>query len=246
MQPVIFRHITHNYSGTKVLDDVSIAIEENAITAVIGRSGSGKSTFLQIINGLVVPSNGEIDLFGEPLRYGNIHATRLHIGYAVQGTGLFPHMTVYENISLLARINGKDPVETEQRVSKLMGFVNLPSEFKSKYPYQLSGGEQQRVGICRAMILNPKLFLLDEAFGALDPATKNEIHTELLTLQKNEPRTIIFVTHDLHEAIRLADRIIVLEKGVVQQYGTADEVVNHPANASVKDFIESQRGLYTA
>src|SRR5579883_292218 len=129
MHPVVFRHITHYYSGTKVLDDVSITVEENAITAVIGRSGSGKSTFLQIINGLVVPSSGAIELFGEPLRYENIHATRLHIGYAVQGTGLFPHMTVYENISLLAKINGKESADIKQRVNKLMGFVNLPPEF---------------------------------------------------------------------------------------------------------------------
>ena len=239
--PVVFRNVCHSYSGTLVLNDVSIAIAENAITAVIGKSGSGKSTFLQAINGMVVPQSGTIEVFGKPLEYSTIHQLRRHIGYSVQGTVLFPHMTVFENISLLARMNNAPHDEIKQRVETLMKFVNLPAEFSPKHPYQLSGGEQQRAGLCRAMMLNPKLCLFDEAFGALDPPTKNEILDELLTLQKHEPRTIIFVTHDLREAQRIADYIIVIDNGVIQQYGTTDEIIQHPVNELVERFIASQR-----
>ncbi|MFI5212313.1 MAG: ATP-binding cassette domain-containing protein, partial [Ignavibacteria bacterium] len=135
------------------------------------------------------------------------------------------------------RITGQLKHVTELRVDELMSLVDLPPVFKTKYPYQLSGGEQQRVGICRAMLLNPPIFLLDEAFGALDQATRDEIHTELLNMQKAEPRTIVLVTHDLNEAIRLADNIMILERGIIQQYGPIKEVMNNPANESVKNLI---------
>ena len=241
MKPIIFNKVSHRYLKDIVLSDLSFEIEENIITAVIGKSGGGKSTLLQIINGLVVPSEGEVFVFGEKLDYNKITATRLKIGYSVQGTGLFPHMTVYENISLLGKITSKSKDEITGRVDYLMKLVDLPLEFKSKYPYQLSGGEQQRVGLCRAMVLNPPIFLLDEAFAALDPSTKNEIHTELLKIQKLEPRTVVLVSHDLAEAVKLADKIMVLHQGVIQQYGSKDEVINKPANDYVKDFINSQK-----
>lgn len=240
MFPVKFEHVSHYYGEKAAVRDVSFEIEDNLITAIIGKSGSGKSTLLQMVNGLVHPSSGKIYLFGEELDYGNIIPTRLKIGYSVQGTGLFPHMTVYENIALLAKVNGRNIAALNDRIDELMGFVNLGPEFKEKFPYQLSGGEQQRVGICRAMVMNPPIFLLDEAFGALDPTTKNEIHAELLTLQEIEPRCIIMVTHDLTEAKRLADKIMVIDEGVIQQYGDRDDVLDNPANESVKDFILSQ------
>lgn len=240
MKPIIFNKVSHHYLKDNVLSGLSFEIEENIITAVIGKSGSGKSTLLQIINGLVVPAEGEVFVFGGKLDYKRINEIRLKIGYSVQGTGLFPHMTVYENISLLGRITNKPKEELSVRIDRLMKLVDLPLEFKSKYPYQLSGGELQRVGLCRAMVLNPPLFLLDEAFAALDPATKNEIHIELLKIQQIEPRTIVMVSHDLAEAVKLADKIIVLQQGVIQQYGTKDEIANKPANEFVKDFINSQ------
>jgi osmoprotectant transport system ATP-binding protein len=145
-------------------------------------------------------------------------------------------MSVYNNISLLGKITGQKRHISELRVDTLMSLVNLPPSFKTKYPYQLSGGEQQRVGICRAMLLNPPLFLLDEAFAALDITTKNEIHSELLALQKAEPRAIVLVTHDPDEAIKLADNIMILEQGGIQQYGTKEEVLKNPANDIVKGF----------
>jgi osmoprotectant transport system ATP-binding protein len=238
--PIKFQNVSHFYGDIPVLESLDFGIDKNIVTAIIGKSGSGKSTLLQIINGLIIPSEGTVHIFGEKLDYNRIHETRLHIGYSVQGTGLFPHITAYDNIYLLAKIAGKPKTDVDKRIDMLLKFVNLDPSFKSKYPYQLSGGEQQRVGICRAMVLNPKIFLLDEAFGALDPTTKFDIHRELLELQKAEPRTIVMVTHDMHEAMKLADKIMFLEKGVIQQYGSKDEFVNKPANTFVREFINSQ------
>ena len=239
MQPVIFENVTKYYGETKILDDINIKIDENKLTAVIGRSGSGKSTILKTINGLVKPSEGKTIIFGKEINYENIIELRLQIGYSVQGTALFPHMNVYENITLLARLNNWIREKIEERLNLLMTLVNLPPDFIKKYPHELSGGEQQRVGICRAMMLNPKIFLLDEAFGALDPTTKSEIHKELIKIQETEPRTIIFVTHDLQEAFKLADKIIIIEKGVIQQTGTKDEILNS-LNDFVKYFVKAQ------
>ncbi len=239
MSPIIFKQVSKYYEGKKILDAVSFEIDENKITAIIGRSGSGKSTTLKAMNGLVRPSDGNISIFGNEINYESINQLRLNIGYSVQGTALFPHLDVFENISLLARLNNWDQKRIQERSDMLINLVNIPSEFKNKYPYELSGGEQQRVGICRAMMLNPKIFLLDEAFGALDETTKNEIHKELLKIQKTEPRTIVLVTHDLHEAFKLADKIIVLEKGVVQQIGNKEEILTS-TNDFVKYFVKSQ------
>jgi osmoprotectant transport system ATP-binding protein len=240
MSLIQFENVSHFYKETRALDNLTFEIDDYKITAIIGKSGSGKSTLLQIINGLIKPTGGNILVFGNRLDYGRINKTRLKIGYSVQGTGLFPHMTVYNNIALLGKITNQLRHDTERRVDMLMSLVNLPPVFKTKYPYELSGGEQQRVGICRAMLLNPPVFLLDEAFGALDPTTKNEIHSELLSLQKIEPRTIVLVTHDLAEALKLADNIMVLEKGIIQQYGDKNEIINKPANDFVRGFINSQ------
>lgn len=238
--PVKFEHVSKFYGDKAAVKDVTFDIESNSITAIIGKSGSGKSTILQMINGLVRPSSGKVFLFDKELDYNNIIKTRLKIGYSVQGTGLFPHMTIYENIALLAKVNDKSLEETDARIDELMGFVNLGPEYKERYPYQLSGGEQQRAGICRAMILNPPIFLLDEAFGALDPSTKNEIHAELLNLQKNEPRCIIMVTHDMNEAKKLADKIMIVDNGEILQYDDMEKVLNNPASERVREFMESQ------
>ncbi len=148
-------------------------------------------------------------------------------------------MNVSKNITLLARLKSWKKEKIFERERTLMNLVSLPEEFKSKYPHELSGGEQQRVGICRAMMLNPKIFLLDEAFGALDPTTRSEIHKELLKIQNTEPRTIVLVTHDLHEAFKFADRIIVIEKGVIQQIGNKEEILNS-SNEFVNYFVNSQ------
>lgn len=201
---------------------------------------------MQIINGLIKPAEGSVEVFGKTLDYSNINQIRLKIGYSVQGTGLFPHMSVYNNIALLGKITGQKRHISELRVDTLMSLVNLPPSFKTKYPYQLSGGEQQRVGICRAMLLDPPLFLLDEAFAALDITTKNEIHSEMIELQKAEPRAIVLVTHAPDEALKLADKIMVLEKGVVQQYGNKNELLNNPANEVVRSFFRKEKNISSA
>jgi len=233
-----FKNVTHYYGTQAAINDLSFEIEDYKITAIIGKSGSGKSTLLQIINGLIKPSKGEVIVFGKPLDYSKINLIRLKIGYSVQGTGLFPHMTVYNNIAMLGKITDESKHDIERRIDTLMSFVNLPPSFKTKYPYQLSGGEQQRVGICRAIMLNPPIFLLDEAFAALDPETKNEIHNELLEMQKAEPRTIVIVTHDINEAIKLADNIMFIENGLIKQFASKQEVMNNPSSNSIRDYME--------
>lgn len=239
LSKIKFNNVTHEYRGIKALDNISFELGANKITAIIGKSGSGKSTLLQIINGLIVPASGEVYVYGEKLDYNKINKTRLKIGYSVQGTGLFPHMTVYDNIALLGKITNKLKHDIERRIDLLMSFVSLNPQYKTKYPHELSGGEQQRVGICRSMILNPEIFLLDEAFGALDPATRSEIHTEFLKLQEFEPRTIVLVTHDFREALKLADNIMIIEKGVIQQFGSKEEILTKPANEFVRNFVRT-------
>ncbi len=238
MSLIQFKNVTHYYGTQAAINDLSFEIEDYKITAIIGKSGSGKSTLLQIINGLIKPSKGEVIVFGKPLDYSKINLIRLKIGYSVQGTGLFPHMTVYNNIAMLGKITDESKHDIERRIDTLMSFVNLPPSFKTKYPYQLSGGEQQRVGICRAIMLNPPIFLLDEAFAALDPETKNEIHNELLEMQKAEPRTIVIVTHDINEAIKLADNIMFIENGLIKQFASKQEVMNNPSSNSIRDYME--------
>ncbi|HMQ68417.1 MAG TPA: ATP-binding cassette domain-containing protein [Ignavibacteria bacterium] len=239
MHPVIFENTDKYYADKKVLDNVSFSMEENKISVILGRSGSGKSTILKLINGLLKPDSGTVKVFGEKIIHSDIYELRKQIGYSVQGTSLFPHMNVYENITLLGRLNKWNKEKISDRLDILLKFVDLPEKFLKKYPAELSGGEQQRVGICRAMMLNPKIFLLDEAFGALDPTTKSEIHSELLRIQSIEPRTIVIVTHDLQEAFKLADRIIIIEKGVIRQTGVREEILNSEIEF-VKYFIRSQ------
>jgi osmoprotectant transport system ATP-binding protein len=222
------------------LQEVSVTFSDLATTAVVGPSGSGKSTLVQLVNGLVRPSSGTVFLFDRPIDYEHLPELRRQIGYAVQGTGLFPHMTVERNITLLARLNGWDVGRSQDRARDLMGRVGLPWEFAGRYPHELSGGQQQRVGLCRAMMLNPPVFLLDESFGALDPVTRREIHREFLQLQAAEPRTMILVTHDLPEALKLAQRLLVLERGRIVQHGTCAEVLDAPVNDFVRTFFQSQ------
>jgi osmoprotectant transport system ATP-binding protein len=195
---------------------------------------------LQLINGLVRPSQGSVFVFGKEINYHRLPELRRQIGYAVQGTGLFPHLSVEGNITLLARLAKWDRERIRARAQELMRLVGLPLEYALRYPHELSGGQQQRVGLCRAMMLNPRIFLLDEPFGALDPITRKEIHREFLRLQEAEARTIVLVTHDLAEARKLAQRLVVLERGRVAQHDRCDDVIRNPADAFVREFFQSQ------
>lgn len=240
MAQIALQNISKFYGDQTALHEIDLAFRELVTTAVVGPSGSGKSTLLQMINGLIRPDQGHVSVFGRPIDYHHLPELRLRVGYAVQGTGLFPHMTVHANISLLARLAKWDAERIRARTEELMELVNLPLAYAPRYPHELSGGEQQRVGLCRAMVLNPQIFLLDEPFGALDPMTRNEIQREFLHLQRSEARTIVLVTHDLREAVKLAQQLVVLDRGRVVQQGTCTEILDHPANEFVRSFFQSQ------
>jgi osmoprotectant transport system ATP-binding protein len=240
MAQITLEHVSKQYAAEKALRDVSLAFADDVTTAVVGPSGSGKSTLLQLINGLVRPDRGRVFVFGKPIDYGHLPELRRQIGYAVQGTGLFPHLTVERNLTLPARLAGWHAGRARARAGELMRLVGLPAAYARRYPHELSGGQQQRVGLCRAMMLNPRVFLLDEPFGALDPVTRADIHREFLRLQASEARTIVLVTHDLREARKLAQRLAVLEHGRLVQHGPAAEVLRDPADDFVRTFFQSQ------
>ncbi len=202
MNEVELAGVTKKYGNHVALDGVSVGFRKEKITAIVGRSGSGKSTLLKCINRLVEPSTGTVLVFGKT------EVDRHKIGYVVQGNGLFPHLTVEENISIPGKITKRSG-----NVNELLSFAGLPLEYAKKYPWELSGGEQQRVALCRALFLNPPLVLLDEPFGSLDTYTRKDLHAKLLELRKLFNLTIIIVTHDLSEAAALADDTIVIEKG---------------------------------
>jgi osmoprotectant transport system ATP-binding protein len=234
MTEVELRGISKQYGDHLALSDVSVAFRKEKITAIVGRSGSGKSTLLKSINGLVRPTSGTILVSSQALDYENINTQRRKIGYVVQGNGLFPHLSVSENISIPGKISGK---EDPSRVNELLQFVDLPSAYASKYPSELSGGEQQRVALCRAMYLNPPVLLMDEPFGSLDTLTRRELHRKILELRKTFQLTMIIVTHDVAEATRLADDLLVMEKGQVQQFGSCEDVMKSPATSFVKELL---------
>ncbi|MCH6560011.1 ABC transporter ATP-binding protein [candidate division KSB1 bacterium] len=240
MSSIAFDNVSKSYHQKIALKNISLTFQPDKTTAVIGPSGSGKSTLIQLINGLLRPDNGQVSVFDKKINYDNLSELRRRMGYAVQGTGLFPHLTVKKNITLLAVLENWKNDRISKRAEELVNLVNLPADYFNKYPHQLSGGEQQRVGLCRAMMLNPKIFLLDEAFGALDPITRSEIHAEFIKLQKLEARTIILVTHDLREAFKLADQVVILNEAKIEQIGTRKEILETPASEFVKKFVHMQ------
>jgi osmoprotectant transport system ATP-binding protein len=240
MPHIVLDDVSKSYGKEEALRNVHIEFADGVTTAVVGPSGGGKSTLLQIINGLERPSAGTVHVFGKPIDYGRLPALRRQIGYAVQGTGLFPHLTAEKNITLLARLVGWSRERSRARATELMNLVGLPWDYAARYPFELSGGQQQRVGLCRAMMLNPPIFLLDEPFGAVDPVTRQEIHQEFQHLQASEPRTIVLVTHDLREALTLAQRLAVLDCGRIVQHGTCEEIVKAPATEFVRTFFRTQ------
>ncbi len=237
MAPIELINVAHRFGAIPVLENVSVSFEQYKITGIIGRSGSGKSTLLQVINALIKPSQGHVLFYDKLVNHLNPYEMRQKMGYVVQGIGLFPHLTVEENILLSSAISKRKPEPA--RIDTLMKMVSLPVGFKKKYPHELSGGEQQRVGICRALFNNPPVLLMDEPFGALDSITRYEIQQEVLQLQKLEPRTILFVTHDIREAARMADNILVIDKGTIQQFDRKEKVLEYPSNDSVRRLIQT-------
>jgi osmoprotectant transport system ATP-binding protein len=216
---VEIKNVTHTFDDSILFSDLYYSFATDKITAVLGKSGSGKSTLLQIINGMIKPNEGEVFFHGDPLDYKYLHLLRRKIGYVVQHVGLFPHMTIYENISLLGKISKRPEDEIRERILELLDMVNLSPSYLDKFPHELSGGEQQRAGLCRAMLLKPSLLLMDEPFASLDYDTKLRIYDHLLVIQKLEQRTVILVTHDWDEAMKLADEFIWIDKGEIRERG---------------------------
>lgn len=215
MSVLTLESVSKRYGDTLALENVSLNFAIGSISAIIGRSGCGKSSLLKICNGLVEPDSGKVQVFGKLLDYGNLPVLRRRMGYAVQRTGLFPHLSARQNIIMLAALEAWDEDAIEMRLQELLQLTALQEAQLNKFPHQLSGGQQQRVGLCRAMMLRPEILLLDEPFAAIDPITRVDIHRQLLALHEAEPTTAVLVTHDMREAMRLADNIIVMEHGRV-------------------------------
>ena len=234
-----FDDVAKRYDQTWVIDALNLGLSEGRVTALVGKSGAGKSTLLQMVNGLIRPDRGTVRVFGEPVPVRSLSRFRRHIGYAVQGTGLFPHLRVEKNIALLGRLEDWTSERISERVDELMALMGLEPSLRQRYPHQLSGGQQQRVGICRAMFLRPDILLLDEPFSGVDPLAREEIHKRFHALMLSEPATVLLVTHDVAEAVRLASDIVVLDGGRVLQAGALEQVKRHPANDAVARLFES-------
>ena len=238
MEMIRLEHVTKSFGRYKALDDVSIVVEEGEFLTVIGRSGCGKTTMLRMINGLQKPDSGKVYAAGEDVGEADLIRLRRKIGYVIQNKGLFPHMTVEKNIIYVPVISGqKDKRQNRKLAEELIGLVGLEREMLDRYPEELSGGQQQRVGIARALASRPKLLLMDEPFGALDEITKRAMQNELLALQKKLEMTVVFITHDIREAMKLGDRVLVMEQGKSAQCDTPENVKKNPADEFVKELI---------
>ena len=226
-------------NGTVVaLAGLDLEIEKGETICLIGTSGSGKTTALKIINRLVEPTSGSVLIDGKDVDDFDVIELRRSIGYVIQRGGLFPHMTVSENIGLLSKLENRDPVARKKKTEELLDLVNLPHDsFANRKPRELSGGQQQRVSIARALAFDPEILLMDEPFGALDPITRNELHEEFLKLTSVVDKTTIIVTHDLSEAFKLGDRIVLLDEGREIQTGTKNEFLETPASEFVEKFV---------
>jgi len=236
-----FINVEKSYEGRKIIKNLNLKIEEGKLVVLIGPSGCGKTTCLKMINKLIEPSSGTILINGEDISKKDTIELRRNIGYVIQQTGLFPHMTVGQNIGLVPYLKKWDKVKIMERVEELLNLVGLDiEEYANRYPNELSGGQQQRVGVARALATNPEIILMDEPFSALDPITRRDLQNELIRLQKKLRKTIVFVTHDIDEAIKLGDKICIMREGNIIQYDSAKNIQENPADGFVSEFIGKQ------
>lgn len=241
---IAFDHVSKSYGadGASAVKNLSLTVGHGELLVLIGESGCGKTTTLNMINRLIAPSAGTIRLEGEDIAALDAVQLRRHIGYVFQEIGLFPHMTVEENIAITPRLLGWPPSERASRTYELMALVRLePEQYARRFPRELSGGQRQRVGLARALAARPKIMLMDEPFGALDPLTRDDLSEDYRRIHDALGLTTILVTHDITEAFLLADRIAVMRNGELVQAGTPHELVTTPADAFVRAFIESPR-----
>ena len=234
---ITFSHIYKSYNGKEIISDLNLTVESGTFLTIIGTSGSGKTTVLKMINGLVLPDKGEIRIDGKNIADENLIALRRNIGYVIQGNILFPHLSVAENIAYVLVLKNYPKSDISRIVAEKLQLVNLAPELAKRFPHELSGGQQQRVGIARALAANPNIILMDEPFGALDSITRKQLQRELKALHQLSGATIVFVTHEIAEALTLGTKVLVLDKGVIQQYDTSEMIKSNPANEFVRQLV---------
>ena len=240
-----FKNVYKQFKGSaySAVDNVSLTINHGEFITILGSSGCGKTTLLKMINRLYDPHKGSIEFFGEDISNKDPVEFRRKIGYVIQQVGLFPHMTIAGNIATVPKILKWPKEKIDARVDELLNLVGLePSEFKNRYPSQLSGGQQQRVGLARALAVNPDVMLLDEPFGAIDAINRINLQDELLKIYNASKKTYLFVTHDINEAFKLGNRVLIMDKGKIQQFDTPKNIVANPANDFVRSLINSAKG----
>lgn len=237
-----FRHVKKAYGENTVIEDLNFTVEKGDFVTMIGSSGCGKTTTLKMINALIEPTAGDIFVEGTDIRDCDPVQLRRSIGYAIQGSVLFPHMTVEQNIAYVPNLlNKKDKKRTEQAVDKWMKIVGLDPAMKERYPDELSGGQQQRVGIARALAASPEILLMDEPFGAVDEITRSTLQNEIMRIHRETHITVLFVTHDIREALKLATKVLIMDGGKIQQYDTPNRILQHPANEFVDRLVRRER-----
>jgi osmoprotectant transport system ATP-binding protein len=238
-------HLTKRFGGRVAVDDLTLDVPEGEVCVLVGPSGCGKTTTMKMVNRLIEPTSGRIYIDGEDVTDADPVQLRRRIGYVIQAVGLFPHQTIAGNVATVPRLLGWDKHRIADRVTELLDLVGLdPSEFAHRYPSELSGGQRQRVGVARALAADPPVLLMDEPFGAIDPITRDRLQGEFLRLQEELHKTVVFVTHDIEEAVRMGDRIAILRQGgVLEQYDTPAQVLGQPASPFVASFVGADRGL---
>jgi osmoprotectant transport system ATP-binding protein len=243
---IVFDRVTKRYEGREqaAVEDLSLVIPAGDICILVGPSGAGKTTAMKLVNRLIELDEGDIRIDGKSIRDLDVVELRRGIGYVIQQVGLFPHMTIADNIATVPRLLGWPKKRIRERTAELLELVGLEQDYAERYPAELSGGQRQRVGLARALAVDPPLMLMDEPFGALDPITRDRLQLEFLRLHEEVRKTVIFVTHDIDEAIKLGDRIAVMrEGGHLAQYDTPDRILAHPADEFVERFVGADRGL---
>ena len=233
-----FDQVSKSYGDRQVLNNFSLSIAAGELITIIGTSGSGKSTLIKLVNGLIAPERGMIQVEGVDISQIDQTRLRRRIGYMIQGIGLFPHMTIEENITYVLHLDGKNQGNNRKRVVELLQTINLEPDILNRYPDELSGGQKQRVGIARALAANPKILLMDEPFGAVDEITRLSLQEELLKIYTELGTTILFVTHDVREAFKLGTKVLILHEGRIQQFDCPERIRQSPANHFVKELIQ--------
>ncbi|MFL2131606.1 MAG: ABC transporter ATP-binding protein [Ruoffia tabacinasalis] len=238
-----FRNINKSFDDKEIIKDLSFDIEEGQFITILGSSGSGKTTTLKMVNRLIEPNSGQIEINNKEIKEYDLIELRRQIGYVVQQIGLFPHITIEKNIATVPELLGWEPEKIKERVTELMALIQLPySEYAHRYPKQLSGGQQQRIGVARALAANPQIMLLDEPFGSVDAITRKELQSQIKAIHAElDSKTFLFVTHDINEAFLLGDRVMIMDKGRIEQYDTPQNIIKNPKGAFVNSLLDTVR-----